>query len=222
MATALLEAPEAPTLDELLVRLGNVPPSRILSRPAPGTATEADCIRLVEAVNGRSVELLEGTLVEKAMGQEESILGSWLGRKIGNFAEEHHLGMCSGEQSLLKLRLGRIRMPDFAFFSWKNIRGVKRAAAPMMVPDLVVEVISPSNRAKEIAIKRRDFFEFGTELFWVVEPRKRVVVVHTSDRQSKILTEVEILTGEPVLPGFAIPVKAIFDQLDYLHEMMHG
>ena len=71
-AVALLAPPE--TVAELLKRLGDIPPSRIRLQPPPGTATEKDVIA-AEAKTGRLCELVDGVLVEKAMGYYEDLLG---------------------------------------------------------------------------------------------------------------------------------------------------
>src|SRR5262245_49717887 len=53
------------TLEDLVQRLGNIPLRRIVLDPPPGRATEKDLVRLMRRT-GRSYELVEGTLVEKA------------------------------------------------------------------------------------------------------------------------------------------------------------
>ena len=74
MATATTET----TIADLLESLGGIPARRVLLNPRPGTASERDLIRLNERGN-RRYELFYGTLVEKAMGFDESIfvLLSW-------------------------------------------------------------------------------------------------------------------------------------------------
>ena len=78
MTTATPIAPatataKPPTLDDLVERLGGIPLSRILVDPAPGTATEADVLEAERRYN-RLYELVDGVLVEKAMGFSESLL----------------------------------------------------------------------------------------------------------------------------------------------------
>src|SRR5439155_26900782 len=70
--------PEVDTAADMLERLGNIPLNRILMHPAPGTATEEDAIALLEAVNKRRVGLVDGVVVEKAMSNNYSQVGSLL------------------------------------------------------------------------------------------------------------------------------------------------
>lgn len=73
---ALWSADGTDTLAALVERLGGIPLERIRSRPAPGTATEADVLVALESPRKRPCELIDGVLVEKAMGFRESPLAS--------------------------------------------------------------------------------------------------------------------------------------------------
>lgn len=66
------------TLADLKIRLGNVPPERILAHPPPGAAQPADVLRLHDSFPKRLCELVDGVLVEKAMGHWEARIASWL------------------------------------------------------------------------------------------------------------------------------------------------
>ena len=53
--------------------LGDIPADRVIFRPAPGTATDVDVIRFLEALQKRLCELIDGNLVEKPMGAREAL-----------------------------------------------------------------------------------------------------------------------------------------------------
>jgi len=86
----VLDEPETFTFVELQQQLGGVPGHRILLRPTPGTATEADVMRLLEQ-RGVRCELIDGTLVEKEMGWKESVIASRINRKIGYLFSDERL-----------------------------------------------------------------------------------------------------------------------------------
>ena len=90
------------TIGELLRRLGDIPPDRVRFKPAPGTATKDDLLR----PENEGCELVEGTLVEKAVGWQESTLGSWLLTTLNNFVLAHNLGAVTGEQGMVELPVG--------------------------------------------------------------------------------------------------------------------
>ena len=83
--------PPFKTVADLLARLGNVPAWRVRLDPPPGTATEADLLRLMQRT-GRLYELVDGVLVEKTMGYREGSLGGWLIRLIGPYLDKNDLG----------------------------------------------------------------------------------------------------------------------------------
>src|SRR5206468_4704714 len=100
MATVISPQPgRIQTLADLLDRLGGVPPERVRWRPLPGTATEKDVIE-VDAHEDRLCELVEGTVVEKTMGFEESTLAMALGNYLRDFVNPRNLGLVSGESGM--------------------------------------------------------------------------------------------------------------------------
>ncbi len=210
--SAVLDELRTETMADLLKRLGN---SRIRWHPTPGTATEKDLLA-AERKSGRLCELVDGTLVEKTMGEEESFLSMWLGMRMNNFVVARNLGWMTGEQGPYRLFSGTIRMPDLAFVSWDRCPRHRRLGRPIpsIAPDLAIEILSRKNTRAEMARKRREYFEAGVLLVWMVDPRKRVVHVYTAANQFTTLTESDTLTGDPVLPGFKLRLRELFGELD--------
>jgi Uma2 family endonuclease len=203
------------TVADLLERLGQVPPERVRLRPAPGTATEQDVLD-VEAREDRLCELVDGVLVEKAMGLYESVVAVVLIGILEEFLKRNDLGIVVGEAGMMRLAAGLVRIPDVAFISWDCLPGrkVPRRPIPDLAPDLAVEVLSESNTAKEMACKLREYFRAGARLVWYADPVARTVRVHTSPRRSALLGEADTLDGGDVLPGFALPVRDWFARAD--------
>jgi Uma2 family endonuclease len=199
------------TIADLLTRLGNVPASRVRLYPTPGTATEKDVIKVLDLEN-RPCELVEGTLVEKPMGFEESGVAVTIIILVGSFVRRHKLGIVTGEAGTIRLLPGLVRIPDVAFTSWDRLPGRKwpRVPIPHLVPDLVVEVLSKSNTKPEMDRKLREYFKAGVRSVWMVDPKKRTVRVHTALDQSALLNEDQSLDGGTVLPGFVVRVKDVF------------
>lgn len=204
--------PPIRTIAELLHQLGDIPADRVRWNPIPGTATIDDLLRS----ENEGCELVDGTLVEKPMGQEESMLASWIGYYINHLLKAQNLGYATGEQGLVELPDGPVRGPDIAFFSWESIAAKRRPSEPipLMAPDLAVEVLSPSNTRREMERKRGEYFRSGTRLVWEVDPRARIVRVYTAVDRFADLTEADTLDGGAVLPGFSLPLKNLFAELD--------
>ncbi len=199
---------------EMLEQLGGIDPRRIRSWPPPGKATEKDVLALLDREN-RLYELVDGILVEKVMGLKESALAMHLGRLLGNFVEEHDLGIVAGADGTLRLLSRLIRIPDIAFISWRQLPGRVYPSAPVpdLFPDLAVAVLSEGNTKAEMARKLKEYFLAGTHLVWFVAPDARTVTAYTSPDESALLTEADTLDGGNVLPGFRLAVARLFDRV---------
>jgi Uma2 family endonuclease len=203
------------TIADLLARLGNIPPKRVRLYPTPGTATEKDLIWVLDHEN-RPCELVEGTLVEKPMGYDESEIGVNILILVGSFVRRHKLGIVTGADGPIRLFPRLVRIPDIAFVSWKNLPGRKRPKGPIphLAPDLAIEVLSKSNTKPEMARKLREYFEAGVRSVWIVDPKKRTVRQYHALDQSVLLNEDQSLDGGAILPGFVLRVKDIFERYE--------
>jgi Uma2 family endonuclease len=198
---------------EWLHALGDVPLERIIFDPWPGTATEADLLRLVER-DRRLCELIDGTLVAKPVGLFESIIAINLATALGNFVLPRRLGAVGGADSTLRMAsTGRIRLPDVCFISAERMPKT-REPVPTLAPDLAVEVLSEGNTRLEIAQKLSEYFRSGTRLAWIIDPPTRTVeVYHTPDKPARTLNETDELEGEQVLPGFTVSISFLFQNV---------
>jgi len=200
------------TIGDLYRRFGPIPFERIRQDPPPGTGTVADIVRLNDHED-RLYELVDGILVEKTVGLQESVIAAKLVTVLSNFVEPNQLGLVAGEGGTLQIDLNLVRIPDVSFISWERLpRGeIPRDPVPLLVPDLAVEVISPSNTRKEMEQKLREYFEKGVRLVWYVRPQRRVVDVYTAPENVTRLTASMRLDGGDVLPGFSIQVGELFE-----------
>jgi Uma2 family endonuclease len=212
--TLLASSPNILTVGDLLDRLGNVPPGRVRYYPLPGTATESDVID-IEARENRLCELVDGVLVEKAMGFNESYVALLIATALNNFVVPKNLGIVTGEAGMMRLFPGLVRIPDVAFVSRGRLPGGRLSTDPIpsLVPDLAVEVISESNTVNEMTRKRGEYFKAGVALLWFVDPKRRTVSVYTDPENQHVLNEAQTLAGEPVLPGFTLEIKSLFTEL---------
>ncbi len=218
MATTALGAPpKFATLEDVLERVGHVPASRILMHPTPGTATEADLFDR-KIVGVRVCELVDGILVEKPVGFKDDGIGTWIICLLWEYLRDRNLGHLSGAQGPIKLKLNLVRIPDVAFIRWDSVDDTDTITDPdgpslEAVPDLVIEVLSPSNTKAEMAIKLAEYARAGVPLVWYVDPKKKVVTVYPEGKttEGKVFGVDGILDGGSALPGFALPVHRIFE-----------
>jgi Uma2 family endonuclease len=213
MATATIA--QWQTVWDVIEQLGDIPPERIRWNPRPGDATEADVLDAMLREK-RYYELVDGVLVEKAVGYDASCLALALGAILRGFVIPRNLGVVSGADGLIRLFPGLIRGPDVAFASWDRFpdRRISKDPIPALVPDLVVEALSESNILKEMERKRGEYCSQGVLIVWEIDPRKRTATVYTPDGNEVHLTESDRLDGGDVLPGFSLDLRELFAELD--------
>ena len=158
-------------------------------------------------------ELIDGRIMLLSpTGGEHGRLEANLTFELRRFCEEARLGWTlSGEVGIFIHRdPDRVRAADVAFLS--------RARAPQgpskgfleLAPDLIVEIISPTDRWQDIRAKLDDYFSIGVQQVWVVEPDTHNVLVYRSPTEAAKLGEQDTLQGEGVLKEFSLPVARLF------------
>lgn len=213
MPRTTTKSPIRTTVADLLSALGDVPPNRVRLVPTPGTATERDVIAVHDR-EGRLCELIDGILVEKAMGFQESLLAGILLMHLNNFLLRHNLGIAAGPDGTLQLTTGLIRIPDVSFVSWDRLpdRRLPQSPVPRLPIDLAVEILSAGNTKAEMDRKLREYFDADARLVWIIDPRRRTIRVHTMPGRPTVLRDGDSLDGGMVLPGFILAVSTLFDQ----------
>jgi Uma2 family endonuclease len=158
-------------------------------------------------------ELVRGRLVMMTpAGEKHGRFGFNLARILGNHVAEHALGTVYAAETgfILARNPDTVRAPDIAFVrARRRSKTTGRGFIPGP-PDLAVEVVSPDNTKREPAEKARDYLEAGTREVWVVDPDDRTVTLYRPGGRIEVLNEGQTLTGGKVVPGFRIPVAAVF------------
>lgn len=210
-----IRSAKAETFQQMWEALGRIPLDRIRMRPPPGTAVEQDVID-AEAKENRLCELVDATLVEKAIGFGESALAALFIELLGPFIRSRNLGIITGEGGMMRLMAGLVRIPDVAFTSWSRIPGGRYPDKPVpaLAPDLAIEILSESNTVVEMDRKTEEYFKANVRLVWRVDPRSRTIAVYTSPDRHSVLSESDTLKAGDVLPGWSIPVREIFAELE--------
>src|SRR5262249_7208129 len=146
------------------------------------------------------------------MGFLESSLACRLIKLLGNYLDEHPLGVLAGEAGAMRLMPGLVRIPDVSFVSWDRLpgRAIPTEPIPDLAPDLGIKVLSEGNTQREMERKRKDYFFSNVQVLWFVDLEKRTVEVFTAPDRSVVVTEDEILDGGEVLPGFRLALRELF------------
>lgn len=173
--------------------------------------TAADLLTLDEP--GWVHEIVRGELVRMTgPGYWHGAIAMRLGLRVARHAEAHGLGMtCAAETGFLLARdPDTVRCPDVAFVCTDRIPAQWTRGYLEGAPDLVAEVASPSDTFAYLHDKALAWLASGSRLVWVVEPEAARVSVYHPGGTIQVLPRDATLTGEHVLPGFALPLGELF------------
>jgi len=159
-------------------------------------------------------ELIDGAPVEiTPSADESSSIGATIITLLGSFVRPRGLGRLYGADGGFVIFPDRptVRVPDAAFVRAERApQGQARRSFPRLAPDLVVEVLSPSDRASDVVAKLEMYQEAGVPLIWLVDPEQTTITVIASGKLTRVLQSNDTLDGGDVLPGFTVPVAEIF------------
>lgn len=161
-------------------------------------------------------ELIYGELIMMSpAGAEHGVVASRFAHYLTEFVEQHDLGAVFAAETGFKIRVDPdlVRAPDASFVRKARLTyPLPRGYFPG-VPDLAVEVNSPEDGKREVAEKINMWLAHGTEIVWEADPRTMTVTVHRVGQEPRRLTFADTLDGEPLLPGFSLPLSKIFRSL---------
>ena len=184
-----------------------------MARSVSAFMSHHDLLRL--ASRGGRGELIRGVLYKTTpTGLEHGKIVMNLGILLGVFIKPAKLGTLAASDAgvLLERDPDTVREPDLAYFSTEKLPLDMRVPGyAEVVPDLVVEVVSPHDSRREVNDKALMWLRHGVRLVWVVDPDTRTVDVHRENRAVVRLTEHHTLDGLYVLPGFTCTVSDVFD-----------
>lgn len=165
----------------------------------------------------KGYELIDGVLVEMPdMGYKSSFVVSQLHLELGIFLRANPIGVAvtaEASYACFPGRPGLVRKPDISVVLCDPRTFVPPDVNYLTAPELVVEVVSPNDKATVLEEKISLFLAAGTRLVWVVDPDVRTVLIHRADGSIARLREPAELTGENLLPGFRVPLAAFLPPL---------
>lgn len=133
--------------------------------------------------------------------------------RVGAFVDEHRLGEYGSAEGgfLLRRDPESVRAPDAWYVRADRVPAGDDADQYFRdAPDLAIEVLSPSDRFADVALKIRDYVDAGTSLFWILDPKSYVTAVLRPGEPVRFLDEDGVVDGEDVLPCFTLPLRDIF------------
>lgn len=164
----------------------------------------------------KRMEIRDGVLLEMSgpggrLGQLAVILGS----SLYGFAEARGLGIVTVETGYHP-RDSRYTLlsPDVAFISGERAPDPFPEKFVPLMPDLAVEIRSPSDSLRELRDKAKTYLQHGAELVWIVLPAQSAVEIHRPQNAQRPTQETlqtgDTLSGDDILPGFELELMRLF------------
>ena len=203
LAAQLLESPKAPQIIQQVQAILN---DEKASRQAFYEWIDEDM--KAEFINGEIV------VHSPALHKHNSVV-MLLGTLMNAFVIEREMGIVLVEKALIELTRNSYE-PDICYFGPAKSATIQPEMLYYPAPDLVVEVLSKSTKKNDREVKFEDYAAHNVAEYWIIDPTRQTVELFTIDADTEAYAPVGLFrVGDSVssqqLPGFTIPVKAIFD-----------
>jgi Uma2 family endonuclease len=160
-------------------------------------------------------EVVDGEIREKTFEPRESEIASLLLGYLFSLVRARRLGrLLLGALFRIDQTRDLQRRPDVAFISnekWPFNRRAPNVNAWEIVPDLAIEIVNSTDSAAEVQTTIHDYFDAGVSKVWVVYPEHKNIYVHASPTKIQVLQLGDELDGGDLLPGFRLPLSALFE-----------
>ena len=156
------------------------------------------------------IELEDGII--SVMGPSDIVsseIGSILIRLLGNWVYPRRLGRVFDSAGGFIMPNTNVKAPDVSFVRAARLRQSPRYFGEL-VPDLVVEIKSQSDRIKPIETEVLKFIELGAVVGIAIDPDEETVAIYRSTGESTILGNGDILTIPELVPGWELPVSELW------------
>ena len=176
--------------------------------------TADDFFRMPKPEDGSRYELIRGELAMMTPASpKHGQCCLAVGAILRDFAKRQKLGWVASNDSgvVLERDPDSVRGADVAFWSLERLPELPNRFTEVM-PDLAVEVVSPSDTHRNLLKRVLDFLQHGVRMVWVVDPDQRIATVYRSRHDVCILEASEEIDGGDVLPGFTSRVSEFFDE----------
>jgi Uma2 family endonuclease len=165
--------------------------------------------------DGHSYEHVNGELREKGMSQESGYVGGTIHNLLRNYATARMLGVVYPSDVGFRIPLRgdfAVKKPDVAFIAKGRITFESYLSKGFceVVPDLVVEVVSPSDGSSTIQDKRKEWQASGVPLIWIVDPGDETIKTYRLGEPLKLFNTTDMIDAEPLIPGFTCSVSVLF------------
>jgi Uma2 family endonuclease len=174
--------------------------------------TEQDLIAVQAAYPNSLVELRDGKIIimSPSDGMSEAIAVRLI-RRLANWVEPRKLGFVFSSSAGFRVPNGDVVAPDVSFVAKERMRIPPRHYGNA-VPNLVVEIKSPSDRLSELEEKLNLLRSYGSQAAWLIDPDEQTVIVDAEGQEKCALTDADVLELPGLLPGWSMRVSELWPE----------
>ena len=200
-----------PVPSEVLLREIPLP---VTIRPAAPLSNE-DLLAFCAANSGLEIESdADGSIrIMTPAGPESSRLNQLLGAELLLWARRNG-GEVFGPDLGVRFADRTLRGPDVAWLStesWNELKGKISGFLPVC-PEFVAELRSRTDRASAVEAKMEFWMSRGAQLGWLIDPRRKQVMIYRPGREPETLFQPEILEGEKPIQGFRLEMAEFWKE----------
>jgi Uma2 family endonuclease len=179
--------------------------------PVPATA-RLTAEEFLKQYEGQRFELIDGVATEIPMPfPRHGQICMFIGALLWNFARQNQLGHVISKDSFIRTGPESVRGPDVMFISFQRIpAGPLPAGFLTAVPELVIEVRSPSDRMTDLMLKVTEYQSAGIEVVMIVDPNTESVALFRQEELPQRFSNGDTLSIPEILPGFSVSVREFF------------
>ena len=151
-------------------------------------------------------------------GGESSHQNQQLTLRLGLWAQADGRGKAFDSSVGFIFPDGSKRSPDGSWVKLETLKALTRDQLRKLlqvVPDFVVEIMSPSDDWSDLQAKMREYSRNSVALGWLIDPDKRRVEIHRRFRLPETLDNPTMLRGEDPVGGFTLDLEPIWEGLNF-------
>jgi Uma2 family endonuclease len=147
-------------------------------------------------------------------GGESGKRNAKLTTRFSIWNEQTNLGEVFDSSTGYTLPNGASRSPDVSWIQkerWNALTPEQKNKFIPIAPDFVLELMSPSDRLRDIQVKMQEYIENQVKLGWLIDPQNNHVEIYRIGQEKEVLESPSTLSGEGILPGFVLDLQFIWD-----------
>lgn len=194
-----------------------IPPVVLRMRPALGMNDDELLLFCGQNKDLRIERTAEGDLeIMPPTGWETGNRNARIVAQLGSWTEQDGTGAATDSSGGYRLPNSAVRAPDAAWVRRErltNLTAEQKQKFLPLCPDFVIELRSPTDSLSLVEAKMREYMENGARLGWLVDPEEHKVHVYRPEETVRTLENPAEISGDPVLPGFILDLRKIWEPL---------